>query len=60
MLPCTYDVTISQGHLTIVLCGKVVTNSKHIGYIKESLENAGIRVHMAPKEALEGANVLDG
>ena len=60
LLPCTYDVTISQGHLTIVLCGKFVTSPKHIGYVKESLENAGIHVNMAAKEVLQGANVLDG
>ena len=50
-------MALSQGHLTVVLCGQVVTNPRHVSYVAAALETAGIHVHT---EAKDIADEMDG
>ena len=48
LLPCTYDVALVHGHLTVVLSGKLAQSTtvkewKYVQYIMRELSTFGVR-----------------
>ena len=66
-LPCTYDVCLSEGWFSVVLCGQLISRPKTMSYVIGDMKAAGVHAtaltieggESGPQPQLEGRQPSD-